>query len=36
VVLVNPESYPDGVRIKVGERAYYAELPAFGPLLITP
>ena len=38
VVLVNPDSYPDGVRVKVGQRAYYAELPAYGlgTLLIAP
>jgi glucosylceramidase len=37
-ILVNAHSYPDGVRIKVGARAYYAELPAhgFGTLLIAP
>jgi glucosylceramidase len=38
VVLVNSESEPRGMRIKVGEKAYYAELPAyaFGSLLIEP
>jgi glucosylceramidase len=38
VVLVNTESEPRGMRIKVGEKAYYAELPAyaFGTLLIGP
>ena len=38
VVLVNTDSEPRGVRIKVGEKAYYAELPAyaFGTLLIQP
>jgi len=38
VVMVNPESEPRGMRIKVGEKAYYAELPAyaFGTLLIAP
>ena len=38
VVLVNPDSNPRGMRIKVGDKAYYAELPAyaFGSLLIGP
>ena len=38
VVIVNPDSNPRGMRIKVGEKAYYAELPAyaFGTLLIGP
>jgi glucosylceramidase len=38
VVLVNPDSTPRGTRIKVGDKAYYAELPAyaFGTLLIEP
>jgi glucosylceramidase len=38
VVLVNTESDPRGMRVKVGERAYFAELPAygFGTLLIQP
>ena len=38
VVLVNTDSEPRGVRIKVGEKAYYAELPAyaFGTLLVAP
>ena len=38
VVIVNPQSEPRAVRIKVGEKAYYAELPAyaFGTLLVAP
>jgi glucosylceramidase len=38
VVLVNPDSNPRGMRIKIGSKAYYAELPAyaFGTLLIAP
>lgn len=36
VVLANPAAYPQGLRVKVGDNGYYAELPAhgFGTLLI--
>jgi glucosylceramidase len=38
VVLVNPESNPQGVQVKIAEKAYYAELPAyaFATLFIDP
>ncbi len=38
VALANPESNPRGIRVKVGPRAYFAELPAyaFGTLVIDP